>query len=156
LQTHRLSPGMRIFLPGVKYGTMERAFVLGEAFNKPARGRLTSRFGYRKDPFTGRIAFHTGIDIANRIGTTVHAARDGRIEYVGIRAGYGKIVICSHSFGYKTVYAHLLSVKVKRGQKVRKGQIIGFIGNTGRSTGLICILRSGLKGDSLIHLRKLI
>jgi len=135
LRSNSLAPGMKIFLPGVRYSTMERAYALGEAFEKPVRGRLTSRYGYRRDPFTRKRAFHTGIDIAYRYGTEVHAARAGKVVYSGVRYGYGKTVIIEHSFGYKTLYGHLSSVKVQRGQKVKKGQIIGFIGVSGRSTG---------------------
>ena len=135
LESPLLAPGMKIFLPGVRYNVMKRAFALGEAFDKPVRGRLTSKFGYRRDPFTGKIAFHTGIDIANRIGSAVHAARDGVVTFVGLKRGYGLVIQIKHKFGYKTVYGHLLGSKVKVGQKVKRGQIIGFMGNSGRSTG---------------------
>jgi murein DD-endopeptidase MepM/ murein hydrolase activator NlpD len=135
LRTNTLAPGMKIFLPGVRYDTMERAYALGEAFDKPIRGRLTSRFGYRKDPFTGKRAFHTGIDIANRYGTKVHAAREGKVIFTGIRFGYGLTVIIQHSFGYRTLYGHLSALQVKRGQHINKGEIIGFIGLSGRTTG---------------------
>ena len=135
LETPLLAPGMRVFMPGVKFNIMERAFALGEAFDKPARGRLTSRFGYRRDPFTKRISFHTGIDIANRIGTAIHAARDGVVSFIGPKYGYGLVIIIRHKYGYTTLYGHLLSSRVRVGQKVKKGQIIGFMGNSGRSTG---------------------
>ncbi len=135
LFSNELVPGMKIFLPGGRFSQMERAYALGEAFEKPCRGRLTSRYGYRRDPFTGKRAFHTGIDLANRVGAKVLAAREGKVDFVGSRAGYGNVVIISHSFGYRTVYAHLSSASVKRGQSVTRGQTIGYIGNTGRSTG---------------------
>ena len=133
--SNELVPGMKVFLPGGRFSQMERAYALGEAFEKPCRGRLTSRYGYRRDPFTGKRAFHTGIDLANRVGTKVLAAREGKVVSVGNRSGYGNIVIISHSFGYRTVYAHLSSASVKRGQRIMRGQTIGYIGNTGRSTG---------------------
>jgi murein DD-endopeptidase MepM/ murein hydrolase activator NlpD len=126
---------MKLFLPGVQFDNMERAYVLGEAFNKPSRGRLTSRYGYRRDPFTGKRAFHRGVDIANRVGTSVYAAQAGRVIFAGPRKGYGQVVIIQHSFGYKTLYAHLSTSAVKRGQSVRSGQVIGKVGNSGRSTG---------------------
>ncbi|UCB46738.1 MAG: M23 family metallopeptidase [Spirochaetota bacterium] len=135
LFTHTLTPGMKIFLPGVRFSNIERAYALGEAFEKPCRGRLTSRYGYRRDPFTGKRAFHTGIDIANRRGGKVHAAQAGRVVFAGARSRYGYTVIIEHSFGYRTLYGHLSDVVVKRGQRLQRGQVIGYIGNTGRSTG---------------------
>ena len=135
LFSNELTPGMKIFLPGGRFSQMERAYALGEAFEKPCRGRLTSRYGYRRDPFTGKRAFHTGIDLANRVGTKVLAAREGKVVFVGGKSGYGNVVIISHSFGYRTVYAHLSSFSVKRGQHITRGQAVGYIGNTGRSTG---------------------
>jgi len=135
LRTNQLSPGMKIFLPGARYSNIERAYVLGEAFDKPVRGRLTSRFGYRRDPFTGLRSYHTGIDIACRYGTPVYAAKEGKVLYTGIRFGLGKTVILEHEFGYRTVYGHFSSIKVEKGDWVRKGEIIGFSGTSGRSTG---------------------
>jgi len=135
LESPILAPGMRVFLPGVKYNIMKRAFALGEAFDKPVSGRLTSRFGYRRDPFSGKIAFHTGIDIANRLGSVIHAARDGRVTFIGLKGEYGLVIQIKHNFGYRTVYAHLLNSRVRVGQKIKRGQIIGFMGNSGRSTG---------------------
>ncbi|MFW6139174.1 MAG: peptidoglycan DD-metalloendopeptidase family protein [Spirochaetota bacterium] len=135
LYTNKLTPGMKIFLPGVKFNTMERAFALGEAFDKPAWGRLTSKFGYRRDPITGKRAYHTGVDIAARVGTKVYASRAGQVIYTGDRYGYGKCVVMEHRFGYTTVYAHLSQIFVRRGQRVEKGKVIGRIGDTGRSTG---------------------
>jgi len=135
LETNELTPGMKIFLPGVRYNNIERAYVLGEAFDKPVRGWITSRFGYRRDPFSGKHSFHTGIDIACRYGSPVYAAQDGVVLYAGYRIGYGRVIILQHRFGYKTVYAHLSGIRVSGGQRVRRAQIIGFSGNSGRSTG---------------------
>jgi len=135
LFSNSLTPGMKIFLPGGRFSNIERAYALGEAFEKPCRGRLTSRYGYRRDPFTGKRAFHTGIDIASRVGTKVLAAREGKIIFAGERSRYGNVVIIEHSFGYRTIYAHLSSVSVERGDRVRRGQVVGYSGNTGRSTG---------------------
>jgi murein DD-endopeptidase MepM/ murein hydrolase activator NlpD len=135
LQSSVLAPGMRLFLPGAKYTSIERAYALGVAFDKPVRGRVTSRFGYRRDPFSKKRAYHTGIDIAGRHGAEVHAAREGKVTFAGARFGSGKIVILEHAFGYRTVYAHLSAARVSKGQKVRQGEIIGFIGDSGRSTG---------------------
>ncbi len=135
LRSNSLSPGMKLFLPGVRYNNIERAYALGEAFNKPAHGRLTSHYGYRRDPFTGKRAFHRGIDIANRVGMKVHAAQSGTVIYTGSRYGYGRTVIIQHRFGYKSLYGHLSSFSVRRGQYVKSGQVIGTLGNTGRSTG---------------------
>jgi len=135
LRSNSLVPGMKIFLPGVRYSNMKRAYALGEAFDKPVRGRLTSGFGYRRDPFTRRRAFHTGIDIACRIGTRVHAAQGGKVIYAGIKHGYGRTIILEHKFGYKTIYGHLAHINISKGQWIKKGQTIGLTGNSGRSTG---------------------
>ena len=102
----------------------------------PARGRLTSSFGYRNDPFTGTRRFHYGIDLANTVGTNVTSAMDGVIVDIENRpAGYGKYVVIRHDRGYQTLYGHLSSILVREGQRVRQGQSIGTMGSTGRSTG---------------------
>lgn len=101
----------------------------------PIQGDFTSGFGFRKSPFTGRPEFHEGIDIAARRGTPVFAPAEGTVERVGRRRGYGLQVFIAHGHGLLTSYAHLNKALVKAGQKVRKGQKIGIVGNTGRSTG---------------------
>jgi hypothetical protein len=101
----------------------------------PARGWLTSGFGYRISPFTGLRQRHEGIDISNRVGAPVIAPADGLVTNIGREWGFGKILIISHGFGFTTRYAHLHRINVKIGQKVNRGIQVGEIGNTGRSTG---------------------
>lgn len=99
----------------------------------PVRGRFTSRFGYRKNPVTGRVAFHKGIDITAPTGTPIRAPADGVVIAVKWFSTYGKIVDIDHQNGIKTRYAHMSSYKVEEGQEVKRGQVIGAVGNTGRS-----------------------
>ncbi len=99
------------------------------------RIRITSRYGYRFHPILRRRKFHAGIDLGARYGQPVVATADGIVEYAGWKSGYGKTIIIQHNFGFKSVYAHLSSIKVRVGRYVKKGQIIGRAGNTGRSTG---------------------
>ena len=101
----------------------------------PARGWVSSGFGYRKSPFTGLREFHKGIDIATRLGTPVIAPADGIVTYVGRKGGFGKIIIINHGYGIVTRYAHLLKTFKKSRQKVKRGEKIAAVGNTGRSTG---------------------
>ncbi len=101
----------------------------------PCHGRVTSPYGRRIHPLFGIEHFHTGIDIANDIGTKIYATADGVVKYTGWMEGYGKAVVIEHKFGYKTVYAHLSVIKVKQGQKVSRGDVIGLMGNTGTTTG---------------------
>ena len=101
----------------------------------PVRGWISSRYGYRVSPFTGRRELHKGLDIVNRIGTPVVATADGRVVYAGYKRGYGKMVIIDHGLGRVTKYGHLSRLEVKRGESVVRGQKIGRLGNTGRSTG---------------------
>ena len=96
--------------------------------------RITSRFGYRKDPFTGRIKPHKGLDFGARRGTSVTATADGVVVDAKRIPNFGKTIVIDHGFGYETVYGHLQTFKVRPGSKVKRGQIIGTVGNTGRST----------------------
>ncbi len=97
---------------------------------------VSSYFGYRIHPIYKRKMFHDGIDLTAQIGTPIYATGDGTIiEAKRSSDGYGKKIVIDHGFGYKTVYAHLSGFKVKRREKVKRGQIIGFVGNTGISTG---------------------
>jgi len=101
----------------------------------PAAGRITSPFGFRIHPITGRKDYHKGIDIANNQGTQIFAAGGGVVTYVGYNGGYGRMVIISHGYGYKSVYAHLKSASVKTGDYINKGDFIALMGSTGISTG---------------------
>ena len=101
----------------------------------PVWGRITSKFGYRVDPFTGKFEFHEGVDIKARWGTPVRATAEGKVIYAGWKAGYGKTVVIRHAYGCRTLYAHMSKIKVRAGQWVKSGQIIGYVGSTGRSTG---------------------
>ncbi len=98
-------------------------------------GWVSSRFGYRKDPFNGRQEFHAGLDLADRLGTPVKATADGTVTYTGSKGLLGDSVIIDHGFGISTTYGHLSKITVKAGQTVRRGQVIGRVGNSGRSTG---------------------
>jgi hypothetical protein len=97
---------------------------------------LSSAFGYRIDPFTHMRAFHSGLDFAAEPGLSVYATGDGIVDFTGnARGGYGKEIIINHGFGYTTIYGHLLKILVQPGQTVKRGQLIGLLGNSGRSTG---------------------
>ncbi len=101
----------------------------------PTKGWLSSRFGYRISPFTGKKEFHRGIDIAARMGAPIVAPADGIISKVYRDRGYGKVVSVSHGYGVITRYAHLKKALVKKGQYVKRGETIALVGNSGRSTG---------------------
>lgn len=105
-------------------------------FGRPVKNaRMTSGFGRRHDPINKRRARHTGIDYAARRGTPILATAAGKVTFVGWRHGYGKVVEICHDFGYETLYAHLNKTRVKTGARVERGDRIGDMGNTGRSTG---------------------
>ena len=98
--------------------------------------RLSSSFGYRSDPFTGRTKRHSGVDFALKPGHPIYATGDGVVESVKFEFfGYGNSVVVNHGFGYKTRYAHLKSIGVAEGMKVKRGECIGISGNSGRSSG---------------------
>ncbi len=96
--------------------------------------RLTSGFGRRRDPFTGQLAMHPGLDFASRTKIPVHVTAPGRAVFVGWRGGYGKVVEVDHGLGVRTRYAHLSQIYVKRGQKLEFREKLGLVGSTGRST----------------------
>ncbi len=102
---------------------------------QPTTGYLSRGFGMMIDPFTGTKQPHLGIDLAADMGTPVYATAEGKVSSVERDPGLGKTILISHEFGYTTVYAHLSLVKVKIGQYVRRGEVIGAVGNTGYSTG---------------------
>lgn len=102
---------------------------------RPTSGWISSRFGHRTSPFTGRREFHKGVDIANRKGTAIVATADGVVTFVGRKNNMGKVVVLDHGHGMITRYAHLSEALKKRGEKVKRGDLIALMGNTGRSTG---------------------
>jgi len=102
---------------------------------KPVSGIITSPFGYRKSPFTGKKTFHSGLDISNRTGTKIVSSATGKVIFTGRKTSYGNVVIIDHGYGKATKYAHLRDILVHKGQLVKRGEAIATLGNTGRSTG---------------------
>jgi murein DD-endopeptidase MepM/ murein hydrolase activator NlpD len=113
----------------------QKDIYLATPKGNPASGRITSPFGKRKDPFTGEMAFHSGIDISSSLGSPIRATADGYVNYSGRTQQSGYIVILKHGWGFSTIYAHNRSNKVKEGQEVKRGDIIGYVGSSGKSTG---------------------
>jgi len=100
----------------------------------PVHGYLSANFGNRIDPFTGQRDFHPGIDISAPLGTKVLAPADGIVISTAERGGYGNAIVLSHQYGVVTRYGHLASYNVRPGQRVKRGEVIAFVGTTGRST----------------------
>lgn len=132
LQMERMNEGM---------GQLEnklderRSLISSTPAITPIKGLLTSGFGFRTDPFSGRRAFHRGIDIIAPLGRELRATGDGIVTKAGRDSGLGKAVFISHGFGISTRYGHMSKILVKEGQEVKRGEAIGVIGSTGRSTG---------------------
>jgi murein DD-endopeptidase MepM/ murein hydrolase activator NlpD len=101
----------------------------------PVVGQITGHFGERLDPFSGEGAFHSGLDIASHYGDEVRATADGDVTNVEQRAGYGRLIILDHGFGVTTWYGHLSGFNVQAGTHVKRGDVIGYEGSSGRSTG---------------------
>ena len=101
----------------------------------PTQGWITSTFGHRVSPFTGAREMHKGLDIAGRVRTPVVASADGKVIFSGRRRALGNAVILRHGYGIETIYGHLSELSVEVGDQVKRGQKIGLMGNTGRSTG---------------------
>ncbi len=102
---------------------------------RPVDGWITSKFGYRKSPFTGRKEFHSGLDISNKSGTKIIATANGRISYAARKMYIGNLIVIDHGHGRVTKFGHLKKIMVKPGQQVKRGDVIALLGNTGRSTG---------------------
>lgn len=117
----------------------------------PVMGPITSSFGQREDPVlgSGEGEFHKGVDISAPKGTPIHATADGTVEMVGMGNGYGREVVIDHGNGVKTVYAHMSGFAVMRGAHVSRGQVIGYVGMTGRSTGYHCHYEVRIRGTAV-------
>ncbi len=118
----------------VKYITEQRAKLSAVPAGWPVKGWITCGFGSRIDPFSGALSFHRGVDIANDKGTPVKAPADGVVSFAAFEKGYGNLVTINHGNGYSTRYGHLKKYVVSPGQQIKKGQVLGYVGNTGRST----------------------
>ncbi|MCL2816328.1 MAG: M23 family metallopeptidase [Oscillospiraceae bacterium] len=131
-----IKPGETIFIPGGRMNDIDLRKSLGDLFIYPLQNRfITSNYGMRRDPITGTLQIHRGIDLRGNIGTPVMASLDGTISHIGENWLYGKYIIMTHPNGYKTLYGHLNAYSVKQGDRVSRGRKIGEVGNTGRSTG---------------------
>lgn len=104
-------------------------------FGRPIKGKVTSRYGKRKDPMNKKSAFHPGIDFRGKRGEEIRATADGVVKKAFRNGGYGNYVMIDHGNGYTTAFAHMEKYLVRRGDRVKRGQVIGLVGNTGRSTG---------------------
>jgi murein DD-endopeptidase MepM/ murein hydrolase activator NlpD len=121
------------FFPDDTFSAIERAYFLRILYRNPIdKGRITSLYGWRSDPFTGTREFHGGLDIGAPEGTPVHAAREGTVTDVGSNDEYGRYVVITHPGGYQTLYGHLSSINATIGEEVSTGFILG---HTGRATG---------------------
>lgn len=111
--------------------------------------RMSSGFGYRKDPFRRKTAFHSGLDFPGPVGTPIYSTSDGTVVFAGRKSGYGNFVEINHGIGFTTRYAHLSKFSVAVGQKIRQGDRIASMGNTGRSTGSHLHYEIRYKGKAL-------
>lgn len=117
--------------------------------------RIASGFGYRIDPIYKSTHFHAGLDFTAPQGTPIYATADGVVKEAGFSTGgYGNHVVINHGFGYETVYGHMYRVKSKAGQRVKRGEVIGWVGSTGKSTGPHChyeVHRGGVPVDPVYY-----
>jgi len=115
--------------------------------------RIASGFGYRIDPVYKTVKLHPGLDFTAPAGTPIYATADGVVEFAGNRGdGYGNNVIINHGYGYKTLYGHMYRIKTRGGQRVKRGEVIGWVGSTGKSTGPHChyeVIKNGNKIDPI-------
>jgi murein DD-endopeptidase MepM/ murein hydrolase activator NlpD len=129
--------GTSFFLfPGREFSSTERAFFLNRGFIFPLRSyRVTSVFGMRKNPVSGNMRFHEGLDLAAPLGTAVYAAGDGIVTEIGEDSIYGNYIVIKHSNDWASLYGHLQKVDVTLRSSVKSGMLIGRVGSTGQSTG---------------------
>ncbi len=112
--------------------------------------RIASGFGMRIDPVYGTPKMHKGLDFTASRGTPVYATGDGKVQLAGFTGdGYGNHVIIDHGYGYETLYGHMVRVKVKAGQRIKRGQVIGWVGSTGKSTGPHCHYEVHINGQEV-------
>jgi murein DD-endopeptidase MepM/ murein hydrolase activator NlpD len=132
-----VQPGAMLFLPDAKLDWVTIQEINGDLFHRPLRGGyyVSSRYGWRDNPFSGSRTFHNGMDMATARGTKIYAALDGTVSATGYDVTYGNYVIISHHSGYQTLYGHMNSILTAKGKYVTTASVIGTVGNTGQSTG---------------------
>jgi murein DD-endopeptidase MepM/ murein hydrolase activator NlpD len=135
LKSASLYAGQSLFIPYARLSSYDLRNFYGDKFVWPARGIISSPFGFRINPFSGLRTFHSAIDIAIPMGTPVRATMDGTVADTGYNSVFGNYIILRHSGGYQSLYGHLEAIGVRRGAAVSQGQVIGHSGNTGESTG---------------------
>ncbi len=117
--------------------------------------RIGGSFGYRIDPVYKNLRFHQGLDFTAPAGTPIYATADGVVQIAGFNTdGYGNKVVINHGYGYQTLYGHMLKIKASQGQTVKRGEVIGYIGSTGKSTGPHChyeVIKRGTKVDPVYY-----
>jgi len=138
-------------LPIVEAALVKRQELLDAkpALYPVAGGHITNGYGMRQDPFTDEPGFHEGVDIAAPYGSWVRASGNGIVSFAGYRSGFGNVIEITHLGGYVTRYAHLSAIRVPAGYKVKRSQVIGTVGSTGRSTGPHCHYEVELGGKHL-------
>jgi len=132
-----VTAGAVLFLPDAKLDWVTIQEINGDLFRKPLRNSyyISSRYGWRDNPFVGSRTFHNGIDMATSKGNPVYAALDGTVASTGYNVTYGNYIIVSHHSGYQTMYGHLNTIQTAKGAHVTTATKIGTVGNTGQSTG---------------------
>jgi murein DD-endopeptidase MepM/ murein hydrolase activator NlpD len=130
-----IEQGRQIFVPDARLASFTLREISGDLFHWPARGWISSWYGWRRDPIAGVRSFHNGIDIGVDLGTPVCSAMDGVVSETGYNSGFGNYIIVSHHGGWMSLYGHLQTISVKEGARVSAGQRIAYSGNTGYSTG---------------------
>ncbi|WP_323799297.1 M23 family metallopeptidase [Parasphingorhabdus sp.] len=135
-QNQQLHPTLeRLNLALQRMDALERTLIAIPSGKPSSTGMISSSYGYRRDPFTGGSAMHSGMDFKGPLGQPILAAAGGRITHAGWKSGYGKCVEITHGNGLMTRYAHLSKIGVATGQKIEQGVQLGAMGSTGRSTG---------------------
>jgi murein DD-endopeptidase MepM/ murein hydrolase activator NlpD len=135
LTSGTINAGQNLFIPNARLSSASLKNFYGEQFIWPARGSISSPFGYRSNPFSGLRTYHAAIDIVVSIGTKVKATNEGKVADTGYNSVFGNYVILKHASGYQSLYAHLSQILVREGSSVAQGTIVGLSGNTGQSTG---------------------
>ncbi len=135
LMKSQLDAGRKLFLPDAKLPSVVLREISGDLFRWPVRGYITSWYAWRRDPFSGKNSFHNGIDIGVPSGTPVAAGMEGSVSEAGYSPIMGNYVMLRHPSGWQSLYAHMSSISVKKGQYLAKGGRVGLSGNTGYSTG---------------------